>query len=267
MVEVNCAAIPETLMETEFFGHAKGAFTGATEMHHGKFTSAHESTLFLDEIGEIPVHLQAKLLHAIEERRFQMVGSNESVNINTRFISASNLNLRNAVNKNTFRADLYYRIAVIPLHIPPLRERVGDIPVLSKHFVDDLIARGHPDNIEISKSAWQALLNYPWPGNIRELANAIEHGVICSDKGLVEVDSLPQDIRYYSQENIQRYAQPVPELARETGDTQEQATDDVHTALLNALTKAHGNKAVAAQILGVDRTTLWRRMQKYGISG
>jgi DNA-binding NtrC family response regulator len=196
-----------------------------------------------------------------------MVGSNESVNINTRFISASNLNLRNAVNKNTFRADLYYRIAVIPLHIPPLRERVGDIPVLSKHFVDDLIARGHPDNIEISKSAWQALLNYPWPGNIRELANAIEHGVICSDKGLVEVDSLPQDIRYYSQENIQRYAQPVPELARETGDTQEQATDDVHTALLNALTKAHGNKAVAAQILGVDRTTLWRRMQKYGISG
>ncbi|NOT18465.1 MAG: sigma 54-interacting transcriptional regulator [Sulfuriferula sp.] len=263
MVEVNCAAIPETLMETEFFGHAKGAFTGATEKHQGKFAAAHKSTLFLDEIGEIPIHLQAKLLHALEERKFQMVGSNDTVEINTRFISASNINLRDAVNQNTFRADLYYRVAVIPLHIPPLRDRVGDIPVLTKHFIDDLVARGHADNIEISKSAWQALLNYPWPGNIRELANAVEHGVICSDNGLIEVESLPQDIRYYSQDNHQRYTQTIPVVTTDSDEN----NNETHTALLNALAKANGSKAIAAQILGIDRTTLWRRMQKFGISG
>jgi PAS domain S-box-containing protein len=263
MVEVNCAAIPETLMETEFFGHVKGSFTGAIENHQGKFAAAHKNTLFLDEIGEIPVHLQAKLLHAIEERRFHMVGSNESVDINTRFISASNSNLRDAVNRNTFRADLYYRIAVIPLHIPPLRDRVGDIPLLARYFIDDLIARGHPDVIEISKSAWQALLNYPWPGNIRELANAIEHGVICSDKGIIEMDSLPQDIRYYSQDNTSTSG--AYEYPRQACATDENIVDDTHASLINALAKSHGSKAVAAQILGIDRTTLWRRMQKYGV--
>jgi len=264
MVEVNCAAIPETLMETEFFGHVKGAFTGAVEQRHGKFFAAHHSTLFLDEIGEIPLHLQAKLLHAIEERRFQMIGSNETVSVNTRMICASNVNLRNAVDKGFFRADLYYRISVIPLAIPPLRDRVGDIPVLVKHFVDDLVARGHPDNIKLTKSAWQALLNYPWPGNIRELSNAVEHGVICAEKGSVEIDSLPQDIRLYSQEMpIQSFMEP--QTAVETG-TNGEDSNSLREELMGALKKAHGSKAVAAQMLGIDRTTLWRRMQKLGIA-
>ena len=265
LVEVNCAAIPDSLMESEFFGHAKGAFTGATDRRNGKFFAANDGTLFLDEIGEIPVHLQAKLLHAIEELRFHMVGSNETVTVNTRFISASNMNLRDAVDRGTFRSDLYYRISVIPLLIPPLRDRVGDIPVLIQHFLDDLEARGQKAGIKFSKGAWQALLNYPWPGNIRELSNAVEHCVICADNGTVEIDSLPQDIRLYSQD-----APAAPIIRKRLSDDgarTDDALESLRAELQAALKKARGSKAIAAQLLGIDRTTLWRRMQKAGIAG
>jgi transcriptional regulator with PAS, ATPase and Fis domain len=265
LVEINCAAIPEMLMESEFFGHAKGAFTGATDRRHGKFFAANDGTLFLDEIGEIPIHTQAKLLHAIEERRFHMVGSNETVTVNTRFVSASNVNLRDAVDQGTFRGDLYYRIAVIPLLIPPLRDRVGDIPVLIQHFLDDLLARGQNADVKFDKSAWQALLNYPWPGNIRELSNAVEHCVICADQGKVELDSLPRDIRLYSQEVAEPPAARMPAAAPKSvanGDG-----NALRDELMAVLKKARGSKAIAAQLLGVDRTTLWRRMQKAGIAG
>ncbi len=266
-VEVNCAAIPESLMESEFFGHAKGAFTGAVDRSRGKFLAANHGTLFLDEIAEIPVHLQAKLLHAIEERRFHMVGSSETIAVNTRFVSASNINLRDAVDRGSFRGDLYYRIAVIPLLIPPLRDRVGDIPVLIQHFLEDLVARGQKAEVKFSKGAWQALMNYPWPGNIRELSNAVEHSVICADKGIVEVDSLPQDILLYSQE-----VPDQPALRQRAADDEERvgdggAADAMRAELLAALRKARGSKAVAAQLLGIDRTTLWRRMQRAGIAG
>jgi PAS domain S-box-containing protein len=265
LVEINCAAIPEMLMESEFFGHAKGAFTGATDRRHGKFFAANDGTLFLDEIGEIPIHTQAKLLHAIEERRFHMVGSNETVTVNTRFISASNINLRDAVDRGTFRGDLYYRIAVIPLLIPPLRDRVGDIPVLIQHFLDDLLARGQNANVKFDKSAWQALLNYPWPGNIRELSNAVEHCVICADQGKVALDSLPRDIRLYSQEGTELPA--IRKLAPAIESPTEGESNALRDELITALNKARGSKAIAAQLLGVDRTTLWRRMQKAGIAG
>ncbi len=265
LVEINCAAIPEMLMESEFFGHAKGAFTGATDRRHGKFFAANDGTLFLDEIGEIPIHTQAKLLHAIEERRFHMVGSNETVTVNTRFVSASNINLRDAVDQGTFRGDLYYRIAVIPLLIPPLRDRVGDIPVLIQHFLDDLLARGQNANVKFDKSAWQALLNYPWPGNIRELSNAVEHCVICADQGKVELDSLPRDIRLYSQDAHEPPATRTPVAAPESAVNSD--GNALRDELMAVLKKARGSKAIAAQLLGVDRTTLWRRMQKAGIAG
>jgi len=266
-VEVNCAAIPETLMESEFFGHAKGAFTGAVDRSRGKFLAANDGTLFLDEIGEIPIHLQAKLLHAIEERRFHMVGSSETIAVNTRFISASNINLRDAVDHGRFRGDLYYRVAVIPLLIPPLRDRVGDIPVLIQHFLDDLVARGQKADVKFSKGAWQALMNYPWPGNIRELSNAVEHSVICAENGVVEVESLPQDVLFYSHE--------IPDLPvlnqratdAEDGAVDEGVSDPMRAELLAALKKARGSKAIAAQLLGIDRTTLWRRMQRVGLGG
>ena len=266
-VEVNCAAIPESLMESEFFGHAKGAFTGAVDRTRGKFLAANHGTLFLDEIGEIPIHLQAKLLHAIEERRFHMVGSSETIAVDTRFISASNINLRDAVDHGRFRGDLYYRVTVIPLLIPPLRDRVGDIPVLIQHFLDDLVARGQKAEVKFSKGAWQALMNYPWPGNIRELSNAVEHSVICADNGVVEVDSLPQDILFYSHEVPERPAlnQSVTEDEEDTGEAT--ARDPMRAELLAALKKARGSKAIAAQLLGIDRTTLWRRMQRVGLGG
>jgi transcriptional regulator with PAS, ATPase and Fis domain len=265
MVEVNCAAVPETLMESEFFGHTKGAFTGAHDLRQGKFQAADHGTLFLDEIGELPLHLQAKILHAIEDRRFQMLGSNETLNVNFRLVSASNINLRDAVDTNQFRPDLYYRIAVIPINIPPLRDRIGDVPLLVNHFCDDLVARGHKDNIKVTKAAWQALLNYPWPGNIRELNNAVEHGVICSDDGIVDVDSLPQDIRLYSREVPA--ARPAAQAPNLEGPGEENALRNQQIELQEALEKAHGSKALAAQILGIDRTTLWRRMQKAGLAG
>jgi transcriptional regulator with PAS, ATPase and Fis domain len=266
-VEVNCAAIPESLMESEFFGHAKGAFTGAVDRNRGKFLAANDGTLFLDEIGEIPVHLQAKLLHAIEERRFHMVGSSETIAVNTRFISASNTNLRDAVDRGRFRGDLYYRIAVIPLLIPPLRDRVGDIPVLIQHFLEDLVARGQKADVKFSKGAWQALMNYPWPGNIRELSNAVEHSVICADNGVVEVDSLPQDVLLYSQDRPDQPAIRQRGADEEDGAGDGGASDIMRAELLAALKRARGSKAVAAQLLGIDRTTLWRRMQRVGIAG
>ena len=266
-VEVNCAAIPETLMESEFFGHAKGAFTGAVNRARGKFLAANDGTLFLDEIGEIPIHLQAKLLHAIEERRFHMVGSSETVAVNTRFISASNINLRDAVDHGRFRGDLYYRVAVIPLLIPPLRDRVGDIPVLIQHFLEDLVARGQKADVKFSKGAWQALMNYPWPGNIRELSNAVEHSVICAENGVVEVESLPQDILFYSHEMPDLPALNQRATDAEQGAGTEGEVDPVRAELLAALKKARGSKAIAAQLLGIDRTTLWRRMQRVGLGG
>lgn len=264
LVEVNCAAVPEALLESEFFGHVRGAFAGAIESRDGKFVAAHRGTLFLDEIGEIPVHLQAKLLTALEEQRFHRLGSNETTRVDVRFISASNIDLRRAVDTGRFRPELYYRIAVIPLRIPPLRERIGDIPVLVKHFCDNLLAKGRVDDVRIGKDAWQALLNYPWPGNIRELANAVEHGFICAEHGEMSLDSLPQDLRLYSQDFPRAMegavAPAAPAVALEEGAAMDQ------DELLAALRKAHGSKAVAAKLLGIDRTTLWRRMQRLRMS-
>ena len=264
LLEVNCAAVPEALMESEFFGHVRGAFTGAIDNRDGKFAAANHGTLFLDEIGDIPIHLQAKLLNALEEQRFHRLGSNDTVRVDTRIISASNIDLRHAVDIGTFRPELYYRIAVIPLRIPPLRDRIGDIPVLVDHFRENLLAKGGCEEVQISKEAWQALLNYPWPGNIRELSNAVEHGVICADKGRITLDSLPQDVRLYCRE-VPRAMEPI--LARPApGPASEEEAAAEQSELAAALRKAHGSKAIAAKLLGIDRTTLWRRMQRLRMS-
>ena len=166
-IEVNCAAIPESLLESELFGHVKGAFTGATHTRPGRFQTAHKGTLFLDEVGEIPLHLQAKLLRAIQDQEFEMVGSDKTVKVDVRIIAASNKNLRDMVDAGQFRADLFYRLAVIPITVPALRERPGDIALLTKHFCKQLAARGYPDNIECTHEAMDLLMNYPWPGNVK----------------------------------------------------------------------------------------------------
>lgn len=252
-IEVNCAAIPETLIESELFGHIKGAFTGAIKERPGRFQSANKGTLFLDEVGEIPLHLQAKLLRAIQEQEFEMVGSDKPVRVDVRIIAASNKNLRQMVDKGKFRADLFYRLAVIPITIPSLKERPGDIALLSKHFCSQLVARGYPDNVICSNDATHIMMNYPWPGNVRELENAVEHGLICAIDGVVRAESLPQDIREYRH--------------KMTGYTHHSESEDAQYAgeIESALQMSNGNKAEAAKLLGVNRTTLWRWIQKYNI--
>lgn len=257
-VEVNCAAIPESLIESELFGHVKGAFTGASQDRTGRFQSAHNGTLFLDEITEMPFHLQAKLLRAVQDQEFEMVGSDETIKVDVRIISASNRNLKDMVNNDEFRSDLFYRLAVIPLTIPSLRNRPGDIPVLVDHFCQRLSLRGYnTSNLSCSAEAMKLMMDYPWPGNVRELENAVEHGVICSIGDEVGVKSLPQDIRDYDSAGFVEKQNVTPE--RREGDK-------LRSNIIIALEQCHGNKAKAAQLLGIDRSTLWRRMQKLNIS-
>lgn len=257
-VELNCAAIPESLIESELFGHIKGAFTGASQDRPGRFQAANGGTLFLDEVSEIPLHLQAKLLKAVQEQTFEMVGSDESVSVDVRIISASNRNLREQVDNNLFRADLYYRLAVIPLTIPALRERPGDVPVLIKHFCNRMAKRGYETNLmECSADAMKLMLDYPWPGNVRELENAVEHGIICSQGESVGPDSLPQHIQDFSRRRMVHHSH----------ENQNQANEHIQrNQIQNALRETHGNKAQAAQLLGIDRSTLWRRMQRFGFN-
>jgi len=251
-VEVNCAAIPESLIESELFGHKKGSFTGATHARAGRFQTANKGTLFLDEVSEIPLNLQAKLLRAIQEQEFEMVGSDTSTKVDVRIIAASNRNLRELVEEGKFRADLYYRLAVIPLSIPPLRERPGDIPMLLDHFCMIMQDRGYPKNITAAPEARRILMDYPWPGNVRELENAVEHGIICAFDGIIQAESLPQDIRLYSKNKAGLPPQ-----------SEEQELE--RKRIIEALTKANGSRTVAASMLGIDRSTLWRRMMKLGI--
>jgi transcriptional regulator with PAS, ATPase and Fis domain len=256
LVEVNCAAIPELLLESELFGHVKGAFTGAIQNRKGRFLAADGGTLFLDELGEIPLHLQAKLLRAIQDKEFEPVGTDKSVKVDVRIISSSNRNLREMVDSGQFRADLYYRLAVIPLYIPAIRERPGDIPLLLKHFCDNIAARGYPAGVECNPEAMRMMMDYPWPGNVRELENAVEHAVICANDGIVLPESLPTDIRGYCQQS-DTIGNKITRFRRETEQQAHEISD--------ALRKARGNRTVAAELLGINRSTLWRRMRRLAI--
>ena len=249
-IEVNCAAIPESLIESELFGHIKGAFTGATLDRAGRFQAAENGTLFLDEISELPLHLQAKLLRAIQEHRFEPVGSDTSREVDVRIISASNMNLRYLVEAGQFRADLYYRIAVIPLLLPPLRDRPGDIPLLIQHFIRCLSERGYSPDITLADDAKRIMMNYHWPGNVRELQNTVEHGLICAIEGKIRPQSLPEDIGR-------------PEV---DDDTPGNSYHNEQRRIKTALARSNGNRRLAAEWLGIDRTTLWRRMNKLGMN-
>jgi formate hydrogenlyase transcriptional activator len=254
-VKVNCASIPAELLESELFGHEKGAFTGAIAQRVGRFEAAHGGTLFLDEIGELPLHLQSKLLRAVQEQEFERVGGSRTIQVDVRIVAATNRDLKAMVEANQFRADLYYRLAVFPLNVPPLRERREDIPLLARYFVQkhaDRMAR----NIEgIPFHALEALTNYDWPGNIRELQNVIERSVVLSGGPELHV-ALPQ----FEGKSVS-VAVRIPDS--NVTDTSERAR------ILQVLKETNGmvgGADGAAARLGLKRTTLQSRMRKYNIA-
>jgi two-component system NtrC family response regulator len=252
MVAVNCAAIPENLVEAELFGHAKGAFTGATNPRSGHFEQAHRGTIFLDEVGELPLEAQSKLLRVVQERQIQRIGSSESIAIDTRVIAASNVDLHLAVEQRRFREDLLYRLNVVPVHVPALRDRASDIPRLADHFIQKVCLREGLEPKVLSPSALDRLMGYQWPGNVRQLEHAIEMAVTLAG--------------YRERLYLGDFQLPLPRTSRlaeteirvpSSGVNFEEVTANVERLLLQeALRSCGGNKAKAANILGMKRTTL-----------
>lgn len=272
LVIVNCAAIPAELLEAELFGHMRGAFTGATQNRQGRFELAHGGTLFLDEVGELPLHLQAKLLRVLQTCQFEPVGSSKTLEVDVRIIAATNRDLEEAVQKKEFREDLYYRLNVIPLRIPSLRERKSDIPLLVEHFVKQFNSlAGHsvePPTGEIMN----ALLAYDWPGNVRELENLMERLVILKGQGSVDLGDLPHRIfrQYAEQLSPGDGAWAAWEFPRmvlpQTGlDLKEIVAAFENHLVDQALARTQGNKNRASELLKMNRTTLVEKLRKRGM--
>ncbi len=256
MAVVNCAAIPEQLVEAELFGHAKGAFTGAVNPRVGHFEYAHRGTIFLDEVGELPLEAQSKLLRVLQERKIQRIGSSETVSIDTRVIAASNVDLHSAVDQKAFREDLLYRLNVVPIRVPPLRDRISDIPLLADHFIEKVCLRENLPSKVLSQGALDRLSNYEWPGNVRQLEHTIEMAVtLAGERQRLYVGDfqLPVARRLASVSSLAGGEIRVPA----GGMNFEEVTGRVEKLLLQeALRACGGNKAKAASILGMKRTTL-----------
>lgn len=256
-VKINCTAIPENLMESELFGYEKGAFTGATTSKPGKFEQADQGTVFLDEIGDVPGNIQVKLLRILQERQFERLGSNVTRNVDVRVIAATNVDLRAALEEGRFREDLYYRLNVVPISIPPLRERKEDIPFLAMHFVQKLSRDLGMIAKEISPAAMDKLVAHAWPGNVRELENTIERSLVL---GSVEVLQ-PADIRLEAPRNaVAATSQQTPLLPE--GETLEHWEQMM---IREALRRANGNKSQAARMLGLTRNALRYRLSQMGM--
>jgi transcriptional regulator with PAS, ATPase and Fis domain len=257
-VAVDCGSLVPTLMESELFGYEKGAFTGAMKAKRGLFQSANGGTIFLDEIGELPLEMQAKLLRVLQEKEVRPVGSNEHVQVDVRVIAATNRDLETAYRSGLFRKDLYFRLNVVTVHMPALRERRSDIPVLVHYFLDRY-APG--ENIHVAPDTMKALLEYDWPGNIRELENSIARAVVLGDRKVVQVADLPPSVRDAAG------AAPSPEPS---GGTRRAAgTSDLedleYQTILRVYKEAGGDKALAGRMLGISRATLYRKLKRYGI--
>lgn len=254
MVCINLAAIPDGLQESELFGYEKGAFTGAVSSKKGKFEIANNGTVFLDEIGNINYKVQAKLLRILEEKKIEPLGSNSSKDVDVRIISATNIDLRQEVQKGTFREDLYYRLNVISLYMPPLRERKADIPLLVKYFVKELSLKNDIPEKTVSDSAMEKLIMYKWPGNIRELRNVIEEALVVSGGPVIEADNL----------NLYMDNKSISLTGLNISD--EVSLYDIEKqSIINALIKSHGNQTKAAKLLGVSRKIIMNKIKKYNI--
>jgi two-component system response regulator HydG len=252
-VPVNCAALPETILEAELFGYERGAFTGAVQRHDGRFLQANGGTLFLDEIGEIPTHVQVKLLRVLQEGEVERLGG-RTTHVDLRLVSATNQNLRLAVKEGRFREDLYYRLNVIALRMPPLRERRDDIPLLAEHFLRLYCERNARQLSGFSRPAAEALMRYDWPGNVRELENTIERAVVLSRGGTVEIEDLPVEVRTGTGSGTDprsitfAIGTPLAEIERRV----------IHSTLNHV----SGDKRLCAQLLGIATRTIYRRLEE-----
>jgi two-component system, NtrC family, response regulator HydG len=253
-VKVNCAALNESLLESELFGHVKGAFTGADRNRKGRFEAAGGGDIFLDEIGDIPLSTQVKLLRVLQEKEIEKVGDHKPLSIDVRFITATNKDLKVLMEEGRFREDLYYRVGVIPIYLPPLRERPEDIPLLIDSFINRIRLKSQKDITGMDESALEVLVNYGWPGNIRELINAIEYAFVICPGDEIQQNHLPPGITGKG-----RYPSPKrPKKGRlESSKAKE--------TILAALKKTGGNKTEAAKALGISRVTLWKRLKDYDI--
>ncbi|MBI2204248.1 MAG: sigma-54-dependent Fis family transcriptional regulator [Candidatus Rokubacteria bacterium] len=257
-VEVNCAAIPEELIESELFGHEKGAFTGAHARRRGRFELAHGGTLFLDEVGDMSLKTQAKVLRALEEQAFERVGGKDTVKVDVRVIAASNRDLTALIKDGGFREDLYYRLAVIPIDVPPLRARKDDVPLLVDHFLAQFSAENGKRRKRIAADALGYFLAYDWPGNVRELRNMVERLVIMSPRDLIAAEDLPVPLRA-------KDAVPAPADGRER--SLREARDQFERAYILAELRAHDwNMTRTAERLGIERSHLYRKIKAYGIT-
>jgi PAS domain S-box-containing protein len=257
LVKVNCAALPDNLLESEMFGYVKGAFTGAEKDKPGRFQEADGGTIFLDEIGDLPLSLQAKLLRVLEDKEFYPLGSRKTTKVDVRIISATNQNLEQLVAEKRFREDLFYRLNVMRLDLPPLKDRRGDIPLLISHILKRLCATRDTMVEKFSNDAMEVLLNYDYPGNVRELENIIEHAlIVCQDK-IIERNHLPLSL----QDGI---STPLPEEEKRPFDKEIEFSEK--NLILETLRKHNWNKGKTASALEINRTTLWRKIKKYNIS-
>ena len=254
LIKVNCAAIPDTLLESEMFGYVKGAFTGAVQDRIGRFQAADGGTIFLDEIGDLPLALQAKLLRVIEEKVFFRLGTSQTTKVDVRIISASNQHLERMVARKRFREDLYYRLNVFRIELPGLKERPADIPLLIGHILRRLCTAKNISLPEITENAMQVLLNYPYPGNIREMENILEHALILCSESTLRRKHLPD------------YLRQQPQASGARAEKVEASGSSDRTRILAALRRHEGNRSLAARALGMDRSTLWRKMRKYQLN-
>jgi two-component system response regulator GlrR len=262
-VAINCAAIPESLLESELFGHEKGAFTGAVRSTKGLFAQAHEGTIFLDEIGDMPLPVQAKLLRVLEERQYYPVGGEKPVRVNVRVIVATNKVLEEAVKKGLFREDLFYRIHVIPIHLPPLRERKEDIPHLVDHFLKRFAEQTKREVRGLTPQAMKKLMEYDWPGNVRELENTIEYGVVMAE-GLI-TDGLVLQTKVAVDRPQGPRPPSVPSLDGPLKSLREARTEFEKAYLIRVLESCDGKAAKAAEIAGKYRADFYDLLKKHGI--
>ena len=252
---INCSAFAETLIESELFGHEKGAFTGAIKSKPGRFELAQDGTLFLDEIGDLSLKVQTKLLRVIETREYERVGGHKTMKLRARIIAATNKNLSDEIKSGNFREDLYYRINIINIHLPPLRERKDDLPLLVNHFINNFNQRFNKDIRQFSSSAYNKLLEYDWPGNIRELENVVEHAFILCPNKIIQTEHIPSRIKILAEDSGYK----------SDSDHSSNLQEAEKEIIVSKLKKHYGSRKKTAEELGINTSTLWRKMKKLGI--